>query len=1103
MDKSLNLIKLILGTKVILSRLFIMAVALCLTAQVAFAQDKIISGQVTDNAGDPLPGVSVVEKGTTNGTVTDIDGKFRLSIGAGNVIVFSYIGMKTQEINVENQSNIQVILEEDAQLLQEIVVVDYGYGQVKKTDMTGSVASISAETLKKIPVASAAEAITGRLPGVRVQTTDGSPDAEIVIRVRGGGSITQDNSPLYVVDGFIMESIRDIPPTDIASIDVLKDAAATAIYGASAANGVIIINTKNAEAGRVTVSYNGFGKFNFLPEDRRYEVLDPYDYVMANYELAKLRSQADVERFERFFGKYDDLELYKQKQATDWQDELFGGTQFSQYHNATLGGGNENTQFNLSLTNNDEEGLIDGSGFTRNSVNLKLTQDIADNLEFDFGARITYTVVNGSGTSGGSQLRVKDAVLARPVNGIADELDIDLNAIDASDDYQSFLLSLIDPTELAEQDWRKRSDKNYALNAGLNWKVIDNLSFRTVINGQSNFRESLRFYGPLTSRSKQEGNSLPIGYKDDREGWSYRWYNTLAYNVKNLGQHEVDVLLGHELNGSGGFREQITREGYRVSITPEELFANMQLGEGDIFQDSENYFPSTKFSLFGRLNYQWDNRILVTATLRRDESSKFARENRTGYFPAVAVGWKLSEEAFMSNVNFVDNLKLRLSYGEIGNDNIPNGATRLLFAPSNNNGPGFGNTYNIYYSPASRVLYNPNLIWETTISRNAGLDFSLFTARITGSFDVYYNTTNDLLLDKAIAPNSGFSTQWDNLGSTTNKGIELGLDGFIIDKNDFTLRGNLNFGINRATIEELDGTEERFFQSNWASTDLKDRNDFLLRVGETIGLIYGYVNDGMYTVDDFDSYNETTGTYVLKEGVVNNSSTLGVNSLRPGFMKVKDLNNDGVINSQDRQVIGSALPKAQGGFGFNATFKGFDAALFFNWSYGNDIYNTGKIEFNQFYRTTYGNMLTTMNPNDRFTYIDVDGSYTGTPGEVVTDLQQLGEMNQNATIWSGNASFGTATAVLTDWAIEDGSFIRLNTATLGYTLPNALTSKANVSQLRVYVTGYNLALFTNYSGYDPEVSTTRSSNYSLLTPGVDYSSYPRSRSYTVGVNVTF
>jgi hypothetical protein len=312
-------------------------------------------------------------------------------------------------------------------------------------------------------------------------------------------------------------------------------------------------------------------------------------------------------------------------------------------------------------------------------------------------------------------------------------------------------------------------------------------------------------------------------------------------------------------------------------------------------------------------------------------------------------------------------------------------------------------------------------------------------------------------------------------------------------------------GINRSRIEALDGTDERFFQSNWASTDLQDRDDYYLKVGETVGLIYGYVTDGMYTVDDFESYDPVRDEYILRspeEGVYDNRTTLGVSDIRPGYLKLKDLNDDGVIDSDDRRVIGSALPDATGGFGLDATFKGFDASVFFNFSVGNDIYNTGKIEFNQYYRTTFGNMLSSMSMDNRFTYIDVDGEYTGTPGGVVTDLEQLRAMNTDAEMWSQNG-FGGATAVIHDWAVEDGSFLRLNTATLGYTLPAPLLSKLHLSQFRIYITGYNLWLLTNYSGYDPEVSTTRSNTYAALTPGIDYSAYPRSRSFTIGLNITF
>ncbi|GAA0878913.1 TonB-dependent receptor [Algoriphagus jejuensis] len=1086
-------------TKLILGLLLVMGISVGW----AEAQQLKVTGVVTSEEGEVLPGAYVLLKGTTIGTVTDLDGGYTLTISDANgTLVYSMIGMVTQEIPVAGLTKIDVELKLDISQLETVEVVDFGYGTVKRTDLTGSVASMSGRELAKIPVASAAAAITGRLPGVNVMTTDGSPDAEVVIRVRGGGSITQDNAPLYVVDGFIVSSIRDIPPTDIESISVLKDAAATAIYGAQASNGVIVVTTKTPVAGRATVSYNNFFQFKSLPKNRKYEVLDSYEYVMANYEYAKLRSESDVRNFERYFGVYDDLELYQQKPTTDWQEELFGDPKFSQYHNLSVSGGTDKTKIMLSLTNNSDEGLMLNSAYTRNVINFKLNQQLSKSLSFDAGARITKTVVDGAGTSGNAQINIKDAVQTRPTNGIADELDIDLTQVNSEDDFQSFLLSLVSPVELAEQDWRKRTDNDYVFNVGLTWKIRKGVDFKSTFNTSQTFREELRYYGPLTGESFNNGGSLPVGVKTNRNSDNFRWLNSVTWNVDGLGKdHSLDFLVGQEVYSSGGNYQMVRSEDFRLSITPEELFANMTFGRVDRFETFEET-DVNRFSLFGRANYQFKNRYLITATVRSDASSKFSEENRVGVFPAVAVGWKISEENFLQSSSFIDELKLRASIGETGNDRVDASATQFLFQGSTNRGPGFGNVDNVYYTPSSSVLYNPNLVWETTVNRNIGLDFTLWKAKLSGSFDAYYNTTRDLLLQSAIPANTGFSTQWDNIGSTSNRGVELGLTGYLIDKGDFSVSINFNTGINVAKIEELDGTNDRFFQSNWASTDLNNINDYYLQVGGKLGDIYGYVSDGFYTTDDFQSYNAITGTYELKEGVPNSGASVGNTNIRPGYWKLKDLNGDGVINADDRKVIGNALPKNQGGFGVNAQFKGFDAQVFFNYQFGNDVYNTGKIQYNQFRRVTYGNLLTTMSSDNRFTYIDVDGSYTGTPGEVVTDLQQLDEMNEGKTQWSHN-SFGIAGAVISDWAVEDGSFIRLNVLTLGYSFPKDLISKIGLSQLRIYGTGNNLAIWTDYSGYDPEVSTSRSSSYASLTPGVDYSSFPRSRSYTVGLNVTF
>lgn len=1064
------------------------------------AQNQIsISGVVTDGGelGGPLPGVTVLVKGTTNGTSTDFDGQFSLKNVASNAtIVFSYIGYKTQEIQVNNKTTINITLLTDVSQLDEIVLIDYGYGKVKKADMTGSTASIGSKELSTIPISSPAEALTGRLPGVNVTTSDGEPGASIRIRVRGGTSLSQSNDPLFVVDGFIVGSIDNIPVNDIASIDVLKDAAATAIYGAQASNGVIVVTTKTPAAGKTSVSYNNYFQFSELPQDRKYKVLSPYEFALANYEYAALQGETQLRSFERFFGKYDDLELYKNRKATDWQDELFGGSILSQYHNLSISGGTEMTKMNLSVSHNDDEGLLIGSGYERTAINFKLNQKISEKLTFDAQARLTNTIKDGAGTSSGS-LSIKEAVQTRPVNGIADELDIDLTQVNDDDDFQQFILSLVDPRELVKDDWRKRTSNDYILNAALTWAITDNISAKSSFSHSKGYDRNQRFYGPLTGEVFNSGGTGPIGQQTVSEDNSYRWINTLNYK-KDWGDSKLDALIGHEISSSGGESLYIRGEGYRQSITPEELFANIQLGTVTTGRySSEQNIKTNRKSLFGRFDYNLMDRYIFTLTARADESSRFRGENTLGIFPALAFGWKLSEENFLKEVDFINELKLRISYGETGNDRIPDGRTQFLFGSTANRGPGFGNFDNLYYVPDSSILYNPDLRWETTSTSNYGLDFTLFKKRLNGSLDYYENQTRDLLYTSAIPNNTGFDAQWANVGTTANKGIELALNGYIIDTKDFTLSANLNIGKNTLTIEKLEGTKIQYQRSNWASTDLRNINDYQIEVGGKIGNMYGFVTDGYYSTDDFDSYNETTRRYILKSGIADASGTVG-GVLRPGSLKLRDLNGDGKITDDDRKVIGNALPDFQGGFGFNVKYKGFDLATFFNYQVGNDVYNTGKIQYNQFRRISNGNLLTTMSLENRFTYLDVDGSYTGTPGGIITDLADLAELNQGKNIWS-HASHGIAAAVIHDWAIEDGSFLRLNNVTLGYSLPNKLISKIGLSQFRVFATGRNLAIWTKYSGYDPEVS----SNSNPFIQGLDRSSFPRSRSYTFGVNLTF
>ena len=822
---------------------------------------------------------------------------------------------------------------------------------------------------------------------------------------------------------------------------------------------------------------------------KKLEVLSPYEFVLAQYEYARIKSQTDVDNFSKFFGAYEDLELYKYQKGTDWQQELYGSPSYSQQNSLSLTGGNDKTKISLNLTHNKDAGLIESNNFKRYYANLKLNHEISPSLKFDMGIRYTNTIVNGAGSSGSSNFRIGDGITTRPVNGVADMILIDPGA---GDDYEQFLTSMVNPIKLTQQDYRKRVGRLFTFNAGLSWRIIKGLTYRNEISYGLGFNNNRRYYGLLTSTARNEGGNLPMGEITQNQLEDYRITNTLNFQVMKNKEHDLTFMAGQEiLARNKGFEEYNRAKYFNADILPEKLFATMSLGTQDQHTTTE-IAPDKTASFFGRGIYQYKGKYIFNFTARFDGSTKFAPGKQWGWFPAASAAWRISSEDFMANVPFVTDLKLRVSYGEVGNNNISTDQWRLLFAPSVTRPYGAGDIANPYYNYASSQLTNPDVKWETTVTRNIGLDFTLFN-KVNGTLDFYHNTTKDLLVQSAIPQTTGFSTQQRNIGQTSNRGIELGLTTTLISKKDFTLDLNFNIGINKARIDKLDGVDERIFNSNWAGTDLKAQDDFRLYTGSTIGLMYGYVTDGMYSVDDFEGYDAATKKYIVRSGVP--TADLGGIGLRPGTLKLKDLDGSGAIDAFDRTVIGSALPKATGGFGFTSTFKGFDVTAFFNWVYGNDVYNTGKISFNMLYRTTYGNMLNTSNSSNRFRYINGEGT-------LMTDLKDLAALNPNPKIWTP-FSMGTASPYFHSWAVEDGSFLRLNTLSLGYTIPAKLVRKAYITKLRMYATVYNAFLITNYSGYDPEVSTTRNSSYSQLTPGVDYSAYPKSRSYTVGVNVTF
>ena len=1063
-----------------------------------------VTGVVKDDTGETLPGASVIIKGTSKGTITDLNGKFSLSVPNPNstVLKISYIGMKNFELAIKGgqTKDLQIKLESNSNQLNEVVAI--GYGSTKKRDLTGSVSSIQGAVLAQVPVTSAGEALTGRLAGVQITTADGSPDAQLIIRVRGGGSVTGDNSPLYIVDGFPTSNINDVAPGDIQSIDVLKDASTTAIYGARGSNGVVIITTKSAQGGKTQISYNGFIQTKTIAN--RLSSLDSYEYVKLNYELAALNGLAGISTFEKTFGVYNDMDLYKFQKAHDWQNDMFGANVISQQQNISITGGSEKTKFSLSTTYNKNAGLMPNNDYTRLNTNFKLYHEISKNLKANFNARISDTNVNGSGTAGGTyKIRTTQAITSMAVPGLSGMVTVDPTTL-APDEYDQWVKSNLTLAEQAAQYWKRSKTRVFNFTGSLDWEIIKNLVYRVEGGYEYGFGDIKNYWGRYTTTASYV-DGLPLVDWTKSNSYRAREAQTLTYKFKLGIDHKFEIMAGQEINTLNSDNNYLYSTGYGTDLTPDKIFANLGLGGTTKNITSFVNMPENQQSYFGRAFYNFNDRYLLTATFRADGSSKFRTGKNWGYFPAVSAAWRINEERFMTNTkNWLSNLKLRLSYGEVGNDRIGNSQYLLTYKINATKTYGAGDVQNNYYAPTNSELPNPDVRWETTITRNAGLDFGFFNERLSGTVDVYQNTTRDLLIVIPInAP--GYSSTTMNIGQTSNKGFEVTLNAAILQKKNYTFNANFNIAFNKSNVDKL-GAGQQFqeYSSGWGGTDLKGSNDYRVQVGQPIGLIYGFVNDGYYTTNDFDSYDAATKKYILKAGIPTTSVLGGVIGTRPGTIKYKDISGpngvpDGLIDANDRQIIGRTNPDFTGGFGFNGTFHGFDASVLFNFVYGNKIYNANKIASSQQYRTDNPNMLSFMSQNNRYTYLNDQGV-------IVTDLATLAQMNEGANAkeyWSP-FSFGNASVLCSSWAVEDGSYLRLQNVSVGYTIPAKLTKKFGCNQLRFYGTLNNLWLWTNYTGYDPEVSSpVRSSSTSGLTPGVDYSSYPKSLSCTFGVNVTF
>ena len=1075
------------------------ALVLALLLFVGSISAQTVKVNVKDSQGEPVIGASVVEQDTKNGGVTDFDGNFTIKLTANKPIVISYIGMKTQTVNAAGKSAIDVVLSDDNTQLQEVVAI--GYGTMKRKDVTGSVSSVTGESLTQVPVANVSDALQGKLSGVSVMSQDGRPGGATTIRVRGGGSITQSNDPLFIVDGIAVSTIDDIPADQIESIDVLKDASSTAIYGARGANGVILVTTKGAKEGKAQVKYNMYYQIKAKP--KLLDVQNAYTYVRDSWEY--MTAYNGGTGIAKYYGlgsaNGNHLNEYNGISNHNYLEDVFEtGHMWS--HDLSVSGGTEKTKYLASVNFVDDAATMKNSGYKRWSVNLKLSQQITHNLKLDIDARYTENKLQKNRFFQNTHAN-NTLVYPWMFNGIQNPLgsgvktDLGEGNIYAEQQYN--------PVDVINDNDYVQRKQNVRLNTALTWEIINNLTAKTELSLARNWSKTETWTGPNTGRDLMAIANLSRG-----DGYNTTWTTTLNYDFADLiknKDHAVTLLIGNEVLGSRSNSSAIRGQKYPNSWDKETAFGQMQM-----YQDKNNsYFtntvgvPSHTISWFGRANYNLMGRYLATFTMRADGSSKFADGKRWGYFPAGALAWRISDEPFLQNAtSWLDNLKLRLSMGVSGNDGI--NANAFIDEWTYQLDPATG----LYSYKLGKLLGNSDLTWEKTISRNVGLDFGFFGGKLNGSVDFYWNTTKDCLMLVPISLATGRAYQFQNAAKTSNKGIEVALNYNILRNKDLNLNFGVTYNYNVNKIEEVVDANMGSTMT-FASTAMNPQTPYQIIKGEPVGIIKGYKAAGFYGVDDFTVEN---GVWTLKPGIAdtqlttyagqNNYNRPNGQSAFPGMPKYEDTNNDGVVNADDATIIGRMKPKHTGGFYFNGNYKDFDFAVNFAYQLDGKVFNANaarSVHSGNADKWSGMNRLDTKFDNHwRMYSIDGNGDL-----QLVTDPDQLRAMNAGAEY--GLLRYVTNDApIVSDDYIESAAYLRLQSLTIGYTLPQLWTKKIGINRARVYVTGGNLFCIKSYDGLDPDVNTDAEMNSDYAgfpTPGFDYNSYPRSRTFTFGLNVTF
>ena len=1065
-----------------MKKFFLLFLSMTLACSIPAIAQSGVGGTVADTDGQILPGASVVIKGSAKGTVADENGNFHLDTDEFPLTLeVSYLGFITEEVTVNAENNnLKIELRYDTNYMDEVVVI--GYGTVKKSDLTGSVASVGRDDVTNARMLSIDQALAGKIAGVNILNTGGEPGAGISINIRGVGSVSSEgNEPLYVIDGAViyrdaglnvgsnsisgsvLNPLSTLNPADIESIEVLKDASATAIYGSRGANGVVLITTRSGREGRPRVNFSAFGGISTV--SKTIPVLNGKDYL--NYQAFDRNDPTYVQNYEKF----------SQEAGHNWQDELFKNG-YRQEYNLSVDGGTKTTKYSFGVGYSNQTGLVKNSDYQRFTVRGRVDQDISSWLKA--GINLSYARFNQDGTSseGGkdSNADVFQQILSyRPINTDLDRNDEEGD--DAQESVQSNPKSYLDYAKL-----RTFSSRFIGI-AYLQFKIAKGLSFKMSFNyGETNTRTENFYPANISGGSATNGRGTN-GYAS-RYNWS--WDNILTYNVKLGKRHNLDLMAGYTMEYQWARNFSLETQNYP---SPFDKLEGVNIGNGlDVMAPKVDESYSSMISWLGRINYNYADRYLLTATIRADGSSKFPDGRKYSVFPSVAFAWKISNERFMRSARgVISDMKLRLSYGMTGNQGIPAFRSQSRYSPvfyTFNESGTLSPISNIISGIGITSMENSDLTWETTHQYNVGLDLGFFSNRIQLTADAYYKKTVDMLIEKPVPFLTGYTTTMSNSGSLENKGLELTLHTVNFSKKNFEWTTDFNISFNRNRILDLGTSGMLTYVANFYD------EAFALAPGQPVGVMYGYQCDGVYSYRDYKNFyidndpskgmlpeyewqsiyddivKNKNGQFELVDGVPTFAGEVPL----PGSPKYRNMTKgDNNVNEEDRTFIGRSDPKFYGSFTNKFIFYGVDISVFFQYNVGNDFFVASYFPLSG---TGNRNILKSIWENAWRPWNN-DGTW---PDYTIDSYRQT-----SSSLW-----------------IEDGSYLKLKDVTIGYSLPSKITDKMKINSLRFFITGQNLFTWTNFSWYDPEVASNNA-----IFGGLYRFKYPSSRTFLIGVTLGF